>query len=99
MKSIVQLASFELNEGVTTEEWEKMSDHINNDLQGVDGFVYRDSAKGEDGKYYCILKWESREQAEVMQKKLESDEFKGAMEAFAKIANMATMKSETLKVV
>jgi len=99
MKSIVQLASFELNKGVSIEEWKKMSDKISGDLQNVDGFVYRDSAQGEDGKVYCILKWESKEQAEVMQKKLQSDEFKGAMEAFAKIVNMKTMKPETLRVV
>lgn len=99
MESIVQLASFELNEGVSHEEWKKMSDHINDDLKGVDGFIYRDSARGEDGKYYCILKWESREQEEVMKKRLESEEYKGAMEAFAKLVNMETMKSETLKVV
>lgn len=98
MKNIIQLINFELNNNNQKDDWKKMSDKINEDLKNADGFIYRDSAIGEDGKVYCILKWESKEKAEAMQKKLEADEYKSAMEAFAKIANMNTMKSETLSV-
>ncbi len=99
MQNIIQLATLELNEGASMEEWKKMSDKISSDLNYAKGFISRDSGVGEDGKVYCIVKWESQEDADLMQEKLQSDEFKGAMEAFAKIVNMATMTSETLKVV
>jgi hypothetical protein len=99
MKNIIQFATLELRNENLKEEWKKMSDKISSDLQNVDGFISRDSAYGEDGKIYCILKWESKEKAEAMKKVLESEEFKGAMAAFAEIVNMETMKSETLNVI
>lgn len=99
MKNIIQFATLELRNENLKEDWKKISAKINDDLQGVDGFISRDSAFGEDGKVYCILKWESQEKANAMQKILESDEYKDAMIAFAEIVNMETMKSETLIVI
>ena len=99
MQNIIQLATLELNEGVSMEDWKKMSDKISSDLNYAEGFISRDSGIGEDGKIYCIVKWDCQENADVMQARLQSDEFKKPMKAFAKIVNMATMKSETLKVV
>jgi len=99
MQSIVLLISFELNNQDQQSEWKQMSDGINQSLQNVDGFIYRDSAIGEDGKVYCIVKWESAEKQEAFKKILESDAFKEEMNKFAIIVNMETMKSEELKVI
>lgn len=97
MQNIIQIATLQLNKEVSIVEWKKMSDKISSDLKYAPGFISRDSAVGVGGKIYCIVKWDCKENAEKMQAKLQSDEFKGAMEAFAKIVNMQTMTSETLK--
>ncbi len=95
---IIQLVSFELINSNLKEEWKKMSDQISAGLQGEDGFIYRDSAIDENGKVYCILKWESKEKAEASRKRMQK-KYQDAMESFAKIANMDTMSSELLQVV
>ena len=99
MKNIFGYASFKLNDDNLMDDWKKMSDKINENLKGVDGFIYRDSAVSEDGTVYCFLKWESKEKQEAFKKVLESDAFKGEMEAFAKIVNMESMRSEILQIV
>ncbi len=99
MKNVIQLVSLELNDKSMVGDWKIMSDHITEELtNNADGFIYRDSAIGEDGKVYCILKWESQEKVDAFEKILQSDEFKENMVEFAKIANVETMKTETLKV-
>jgi hypothetical protein len=98
MKNVIQLVSLQLNDKSMVDKWKIMSDHISAELKNADGFIYRDSAIGEDGTVYCILKWESQEKIDAFQKVLESDEFKENMVEFAKIANVETMKNETLKV-
>ncbi len=99
MQNIIALISFELNDQNLTDAWKKMSDEITKSLQGVDGFIYRDSAIGEDGKVYCILKWESEEKQLAFKKTMETEAFQEKMKDFGKFVNMATMKSEVLKVV
>jgi argonaute-like protein implicated in RNA metabolism and viral defense len=99
MKNIILLISLELNNENLAEDWKKMSDGISDSLKNIDGFIYRDSASGEDGKIYCIVKWESAEKQAAFNKILESDAFKNEMIEFAKIVNMETMKSEVLTVI
>jgi hypothetical protein len=98
MKNVIQFVSFEFNDKSMVDKWKIMSDHISAELKNVDGFICRDSAIGEDGTVYCILKWESQKKVDAFQKVMESDEFKENMVEFGKIANVATMKMETLKV-
>ena len=95
---IIQLINFELINSNLKEEWKKMSNQISAGLEGEDGFIYRDSAIDENGKVYCILKWESKEKAEASQKRMQK-KYRNAMESFAKIANMNTMSSKILQVV
>lgn len=99
MQNIIALISLELKDQNLTGEWKKMSDGITHSLQGVDGFISRDSAVGEDGKVYCIIKWESLEKQQAFRKILESEAFKNEMVEFAKIVNLGNMKSEILNVV
>lgn len=98
MQSIIQVISLALNNKNLLNEWKKMSDSISESLQGVDGFIYRDSGVGEDEKIYCIIKWESIEKHDAFDKILQaSDEFKTAMVKFTEIVNMETMKTKVLK--
>ena len=99
MKSIITLVSFKMNDQNLAKEWKEMSDHITDSLTKIEGFISRDSAIGEDGTVYCFIKWESAEKQEAFNKVMESDAFKKEMEAFAKIANMESMKSEMLNVI
>ncbi len=99
MSKIMMRVSFELNDQNMIEDWKKMSAMINADLAGVDGFISRDSVKDVDGKLYCILKWDSREQQETFRKKLEASEnWPEMMKDFARIVNMETMQQEFLEV-
>jgi len=99
MQNVIAIVSFKLNDANLLGEWKIISDNINQSLNGVDGFISRDSAIGEDGKVYCILKWENVEKQNAFKKVLQSDEFKGRFESFGKIVNIETMNSENLKVI
>ena len=99
MQNIVLLITLELKDKNLLNDWKQMSDGISQSLKNVDGFIYRDSAIGEDGKIYCIVKWENAEKQDAFNKILESDAFKDEMLKFAKIINMETMKSEVLQVI
>ncbi len=98
MSKIIQVASFELNDENLMEEWKVMSAGISEAMKNLPGFISRDSAIGESGKIYCVLKWENKENQESARKMIESPEMKSEMEAFAKIANMQTMTSKFLEV-
>ena len=98
MAKIIQIASFELNDESLMEEWKVMSTGISEAMKNLPGFISRDSAVGEDGKIYCVLKWENKESQEAARKMIESPETKDKMEAFAKIANMQTMASKFLEI-
>ena len=76
-----------------------MSAGISEAMKNLPGFISRDFAVGEDGKVYCILKWENKESQEAARKMIESPEMKDKMEVFAKIANMQTMTRKFLEVV
>ena len=99
MQNILAHISLKLNDNSLIDDWKKMSDGITESLKNVDGFIYRDSAVGEDGTVYCFIKWESMEKQEAFRKILESDAFKNEMVEFAKIVNMESMKAEILQVV
>ena len=97
-KGIV-IVSFELNNQSFLEDWKKMSSMSSSDLEGIDGFIYRDSAVSEDKKVHCILKWNSLEQKQKFNKVLESrEDWSKMMADFERIVNMQTMKQEILEV-
>ncbi len=101
MKEIYVLVKFELNKWVKIEDWKKMSDEINVDMQGKDWLQFRDSAVDENGNIYCILKWDTLEQRNIFFENMQK-EFKEKpeiMKEFAKLADMKTMKMDILKVV
>lgn len=98
MSNIIQFISLEINDKNLIEAWKKMSAQITNDLQGAPGFISRDSAIDEAGSVYCILKWESQEHIDAMEKTMNTPEFQEKMKAFGEIVNMESMKSKTLKV-
>ena len=99
MSKIMLMASFQLNSPDLLEDWKKMSAMISADLQGVDGFISRDSVREENGTVYCILKWASKEQQENFRKALEArEEWPELMGEFSRIVNMETMKEEFFEV-
>ncbi len=99
MNKVIIVVSFGLNDESLMDDWKKMSSKISADLEGADGFIYRDSAIGEDKKVYCILKWNSNEQRQKFRTELESmKEWPEMMASFSRIVNMQTMKQEILEV-
>lgn len=99
MSKVMKIVSFELNNMNLLDEWKKVSAMIDSDLQGVDGFISRDSLKGSDNKIYCILKWETKEQQEayrvILEEKMKDPEMS---KSFGKFVNMKTMTSEFLEI-
>ena len=99
MPKIIMFVSFELNNPNLLNDWKTLSAIINDDLQGVDGFISRDSAQGKDGTIYCILKWHSQAQQEAFRASLEArPEWPQMMEDFGRIVNLDTMAPEVLEV-
>jgi hypothetical protein len=81
--------SFELNDESLLEDWKKLSAEISEDMAKVDGFISRDSGVDEDGRMYCLVKWQSKTQQEAFRKTLESRaDFPEIMAQFGKIGNM-----------
>jgi hypothetical protein len=91
--------SFELNDQNLLEAWKEMSKGISEQLKNAPGFIYRDSAIEENGKVYCVLKWENIESQKAVRKMMESPEMEDKMKAFAKIVNLQTMEEKFLEIV
>ena len=101
MSQIIVIATLKLNDENLLEDWKVISEDINADLAGVDGFISRDSARGEDGLIYCILKWESKAQQEKFMSELMSrtdEESQKMFTEFGRVVNMESMTKEFLEV-
>ena len=100
MSQVIVNVSFKLNDENLLDDWKKLSAIINLDLASVDGFLSRDSAIGDDGSVYCLVKWDSLEKQEMFMKSFEEQENHQEMMAeFGRLANMETMQRELLEVV
>jgi len=100
MKNVYVLIQFKLNEGIEIEEWEKISNNIDKDIAGFDGFQFRDSGVDEKWNVHCIIKWDSLEQQKIFkaEKDKELEENPEMMKEIGRIADMKTMKKEILEV-
>jgi len=97
MNKIMAITKLRLNDENLLEDWKVLSKKINADLAGVDGFISRDSAYGEDGLVYCVLKWESKEHQVKFQKYTLSrtdEEFQKMFAELGRIMNMESMSRE-----
>ncbi|MCK5725627.1 MAG: hypothetical protein KAH22_02235 [Thiotrichaceae bacterium] len=100
MTHIILKVTFKLNDDNFLDDWKKMSADINADLALVDGFISRQSARGEEGTIYCLVQWESQAQHDAFRQGFESHpDFAEMMAEFSRIVNMETMKEEVLMVV
>jgi heme-degrading monooxygenase HmoA len=101
MNKTMRITKLKLNDENLLEDWKVLSKKINADLAGFDGFISRDSMRGEDGLIYCILKWESKEHQEKFQKYTLSRTDEAFQEMFAelgRIMNMENMSREFLEI-
>jgi len=101
MGQIIVIATLRLNDEDLLGDWKVISQKIDDDLEGQDGFISRDVARSEDGSIYCILKWESKAKQEKFMGELmaRSDEESMAMMAeFGRVVNVEGMTKEVLEV-
>ena len=94
------ITKLKLNNENLLEDWKVLSEKINIDLTGVDGFISRDVACGENGLVYCILKWESKEHQEKFQKYTMSrtdEEFQKMFAELSRIMDMESISREFLE--
>jgi len=102
MSQIIVIATLKLSNKNMLDDWKVLSRQIGEELEGQDGFIYRDSVVGEDGIISCILKWESKEQQEKFMTELEarSDMITNLrMDEFERIVDVSTIKQEFLEVI
>ncbi len=95
------IATLKLNDESLLEDWKVISRNISADLEGVDGFISRDSVRDDNGLIYCILKWESRAQQEKFMSELMSrtdEESQKMFAEFARVVDMESMTKEILEV-
>ncbi len=101
MSKIMVIATLTLNDESFLADWKVISEKINADLQGQDGFISRDSVRAEDGLIYCILKWESKAQQEKFMEILaqrDDEESLALMQEFGRVVNVESIKKEFLEV-
>lgn len=93
------IMSFELNDKNLVNDWQALSKEIDKDISKADGFISRDSGIDENGRVYCLVKWQSKAHQENFKKLLESrKEWPQMMQHFASIANMETSTNQTIKI-
>lgn len=91
--------SFELNDKNLLEDWKILSKEIDKDIARADGFVSRDSGIDEDGRVYCLVKWQSKAHQENFRKQLESRaEWPEMMQQFSNIANMESAINKAIEI-
>ena len=101
MTEIYVLIKFRLNEGINISEWKKISNNINKDITGVNGFQFRDSGVDEKGNIHCIIKWDSLEQQEIFKAKKDKKiaENPEMMKEISRIADMKTMTMDKITLI
>ena len=101
MSQIIVMATLKLNDESLLEDWKVISAKITADLEGHDGFISRDSVRGEDGLVYCILKWESKDKQEKFMEELMArtdEDSMSLMADFGRVVDMQSMTKEFFEV-
>ncbi|MDC9714406.1 MAG: hypothetical protein PSN36_01080 [Gammaproteobacteria bacterium] len=99
MSEYFVIMSFELNEKNLMSDWQALSKEIDEDIVKADGFISRDSGVDENGRVYCLVKWQSKAHQENFMKQLESrPEWSEMMQYFGSIANMETSTNQTIEI-
>ena len=102
MSKIMVIATLRLNDESLLDDWKVISAQITATLEGQDGFIYRDSCRGEDGLIYCILKWESRAKQEKFMSEFMArtdEQSQAAMKEFERVVNVESMTKEILEII
>ena len=101
MNNIYTMVSFKLKEVSLLDDWRVLSAKINEEMSSADGLIFRDSAVGEDGLVYCILKWENEEKQQAFRKFLDKDmaDNPDKYSDFGRLVDMSTMKNEIISVI
>lgn len=93
------IMSFNLNDENLTGDWQILSKEIDADIAKADGFISRDSGIDEQGRVYCLVKWQSKSHQEAFRKVLEaSEEWPQMMQRFSAIVNMETVTDQMIEV-
>jgi len=101
MSQIIVIATLKLSNKNMLDDWKVLSRQIGEELEGQDGFIYRDSVISEDGTISCILKWESKIHQERFMEDLSSrtDMITNMrMDEFERVVDVSSIKQEFLEV-
>ena len=99
MSEYFAIVSFELNSEELLKDWKVLSREIDEDISQAEGFVSRDSGMDENGRVYCLVKWQSEAHQKNFRQQLEANEnWPKTMERFGAIANMSTMTPNNLEI-
>ncbi|BBB24264.1 hypothetical protein CVFO_1145 [Isorropodon fossajaponicum endosymbiont JTNG4] len=93
------IMSFELNNQDLMNDWKTLSKEIDEDIAKADGFISRDSGVDEDGRVYCLVKWQSKVHHANFTKLFETrEQWPQMMAYFCNIANMETSTTQILEI-
>ena len=92
------MATLKLKDENFLEDWKAVSEKINADFVGVDGFISRDSLRGKDGLIYCIIKWETEAKQEKFMTELMSQTEEERQKMFAEFERIVDIQSMTKKI-
>ncbi len=93
------IMSFELHNLQLISDWKILSKEIDEDIAKAEGFVSRDSGIDEQGRVYCLVKWQTKAHQESFRQQLESrEQWPQMMAYFASIANMETVNTQVIEI-
>lgn len=99
MNECFVIVSFELNDKNLINDWKSLSAEIDKDIAKADGFISRDSGIDEEGRVYCLVKWQSKSHQETFKQLLEArKEWAEMMQHFCSIVNMETAINQVIEV-
>ena len=84
------IAKFKLSSPDKVEQWKELSEKIQAGISQADGFISRDTGVDAEGNYYCVVKFDSKQQREANMKKA-MEEFPELFTTFAEVVDMSTM--------
>ena len=98
MSECFEMMSFELHNEDLMNDWRALSKEIDADIANAEGFISRDSGVDENGRVYCLVKWQSKNHQKAFMQALEArSEWPQMMQQFGSIANMETAKNQTIE--
>lgn len=93
MSDTIELMHFRLKQGVTSTDWLKANEKINDWVARQPGFRFRSVSETGDGEWIDMVYWESMDAAKVASEQF-GPELKAACEQFIDMSSFSMSRSQ-----